>query len=141
MAQEQKSLSQKSVAVLDLIAKGNTYEQILVMRPTLTYLDIFNAAQKALNIAKEAGSDYSKRLAELRKAHPRAYGKWNDEEDAKLRRLVQSGQSLKGVMTLFQRGPGGILSRMVRIGLAKDRDAAAQMLTPDAPHRGQSGLS
>ena len=52
MAQEQKSLSQKSVAVLDLIAKGNTYEQILVMRPTLTYLDILRWTPKFGQVAK-----------------------------------------------------------------------------------------
>jgi len=52
-AQARLSLSPASVNVLRLIAEGRTYEQILALRPELTYPDIFSAAREALAAAGE----------------------------------------------------------------------------------------
>jgi hypothetical protein len=52
-SQGHPALSPTSVNVLRLIAEGRTYEQILALRPELTYPDIFGAAREALAIAGE----------------------------------------------------------------------------------------
>jgi hypothetical protein len=115
------TLSPKAVTVSELIAQGYTYEQILVVQPTLTYLNIFNAAQEALEVLHESlRNDYDKRLAQIRKAHPRAYEKWSDEEETKLIQLVQSGISVKEISSKLQRQPSAIRSRMMRLGLNQD---------------------
>jgi uncharacterized protein (DUF433 family) len=57
MARKPKTLSAQSVTVLKLIAKGRSYEQILVLQPDLTYRDIFDAAREALEVT-EVLSDY-----------------------------------------------------------------------------------
>ena len=94
MTKEPKKLSSESATVLKLIAEGRTYEQILALHPDLTYLDIFDAAREALEITEKEPSAHEERLATIRQAHPRAYEKWTDEEDARLARLVQSGHSV-----------------------------------------------
>lgn len=50
MSEERGELSSKSAAILGLIARGHSYEQILVAHPDYTYLDIFGAAQEALDL-------------------------------------------------------------------------------------------
>ena len=48
VAREQKLLSEQSAAILELIAAGHSYEQILARLPDLTYPDIFASAREAL---------------------------------------------------------------------------------------------
>ena len=50
MIEETSGLSAKSAAVLELIAQGHGYDQILAARPDCTYLDIFRAAREALGL-------------------------------------------------------------------------------------------
>lgn len=117
---DNKTLSSKSVAVLKLIADGHSYEQILAAYPTLTYLDIFGAAQEALLLSGEAISDYQQRVARIRAQHPRAYEKWSEEEDQQLRQLVQAGMKEKGIAAQLQRQPGAIRSRLEKLDLVEE---------------------
>ena len=115
---QSKQLSSKSVAVLDLIAQGHTYEKILALRSDLTYLDIFAAAREALDLAAAAGDNRNAvRLADIRKAYTRAYEKWTDEEDASLVELVQAGESIENIARALQRQPGAIRSRTMKLHL------------------------
>lgn len=118
---EQRSLSQKSTTVLEFIARGHSYEQILSADSSLTYLDIFNAAQEALDVAQGASHDYTERLADIRQAHPRAYEKWSDEEDARLAQLVHEGISVKNIADLLHRQASAIRSRITKLNLATER--------------------
>lgn len=120
MTKEHKELSSRSATVLKLMAEGRTYEQILALNPELTYLDIFNAAREALEVAGEVPSAYEERLAKIRKVHPRAYAKWTDEEDAKLAQFVQSGYSVDEIASQLQRQPGAIRSRMRKRNLVEE---------------------
>lgn len=91
-------LSSRSIAVLEMIAAGRSYEQILSAYPDLSYLDIFHAAEQALSLAIDApilpaSSKKTYTLAEKRERYPRAYLAWTDAEDDTLRRLVHSGLS------------------------------------------------
>ena len=56
-------LSEKSRAILEAIAEGHSYEQILSTRIAHTYNDIFHAAAEALDIAHQfkPGRTYEER--------------------------------------------------------------------------------
>jgi DNA-binding NarL/FixJ family response regulator len=116
MARKPKTLSAQSVTVLKLIAKGRSYEQILVLQPDLTYRDIFDAAREALEVT-EVLSDYQERMAEIRRDHPRAYEPWTHEEDATLVRLAQVGRTVDEIAAQLQRQPSAIRGRMQKRNL------------------------
>jgi len=69
---ETTELTEKSRAILEAIAKGHTYEQILVQDLAWTYHDIFQAAAEALDVAKaeRGGKSYDQRMDEIRQDHP-----------------------------------------------------------------------
>jgi hypothetical protein len=48
-------LSDQATTILELIAEGRSYDQILQRHPDLTYLDIFAAARAALKLRRTAG--------------------------------------------------------------------------------------
>ena len=103
--------------MLELIAEGHTYDQILAIQPTLTYMDIFKAAREALDIAEEATSGYTKRLAQIRRSHSRAYEKWTTEEEDRLVQLFRSNRTVEDIAPLLQLQPSAIRSLMMRLGL------------------------
>jgi hypothetical protein len=93
---EQPQMSKKSRAILEAIAKGHTYEQILVQELAWTYHDIFKAAAEALSTACnptiESGKSYD--VESIRHEHPKAYEKWDAVQDAELRQLFQAGKTV-----------------------------------------------
>lgn len=124
MSENQKGLSGKSRAILDYIARGHSYEQILDTYPDFTYVDIFGAAREALDVidsSLDQGTDKRQPdyLDEIRKAHPRAYEKWSDAEDAHLMELFQSGMNVKQIASNLQRQSSAIRSRLNKLGLIK----------------------
>lgn len=112
-------LNEKSRTILELIAEGYSYDQILQKKPNIKYLDIFQAAAEALEVVEQFkyGSSYEQRMAEIRQAHPRAYEKWSSEEDATLKRLFQSGSNAKAIADQVKRQPSAIRSRLAKFGL------------------------
>jgi hypothetical protein len=118
------SLGDKTLIVLEEIAGGYTYEQIIAKHPGLTYLDIFFAAREALNIIAAFSIKTSitgmpktdgKTLSDYRKINPRAYEKWTDEEEEALIELVQAGHGIKYAAGLLQRKPSAIQSRLEKL--------------------------
>lgn len=120
MTNSDRFLSAQSRAVLEQIAEGRTYEQILSRYPDLTYLDVFAAAREALTLAGEEREDYAARLSQIKQRHPRAYERWTDDEDAQLRREVQRGAPVAEVAERLQRQPSAIRSRMAKLGVGED---------------------
>lgn len=123
MSSHSKELSAKSRSILSLIAQGYSYQQILDIYPVFTYIDIFEAAKEALDVISSR-VDISKEnspIDEIRKKHPRAYEKWNDEEDQRLTKLFQSGAGTKEIAYILQRQPGAITSRLSKLGLIEER--------------------
>ena len=118
--QDPGTLSEKSRRVLEQVAKGRTYEQILSRDPELSYLDIFASAREALTLAGEEREDYTARLARIKQRHPRAYERWTDDEDAQLRREVQHGAPVAMIAERLQRQPSAIRSRMAKLGIDED---------------------
>src|SRR3981081_934366 len=111
---EPNELTEKSRAILEAIAKGHTYEQILVQQLAWTYHDIFQAATEALALAEFAGTrkSYDERLAEIKQAYPKAYQPWTSEEDVPLTKRFHSPASVKELAREFQRQPSAIRSRL-----------------------------
>jgi len=64
-----------------------------------------------------ARSWHDERVAELRKVHPRAYEKWSDDEDARLRRLVEDGRTTDDIAAELQRQPNAVLMRAQRLSI------------------------
>jgi len=113
---ETTGLTKKSRVILEAIADGHTYEQILANFPAWTYQDIFQAAAEALDALKAGvGKSYDERMEEIRQAHPRAYEKWDAEEDVRLGQLFSSGTPVKEIARILQRQPGAIHSRLAKL--------------------------
>ena len=111
-----QGLSKKTVAILSLIADGNSYEQIIEGHPDINYMDIFNAAQEALQL-NASQTTYHERMEKIKTQHPRAYQPWTDEEDAKLREMHEGDIPVREIAAEFQRQPGAIRSRLTKLGL------------------------
>ena len=116
MMAERKRLSEKSVAVLSLIADGHSYGQIVDGHPEITYLDIFTAAEEALRL-NESQSDYQARMARIKTRYPQAYERWTDQEDEELSRIYGQGKAIAKIAERFQRQPSAIRSRLAKLGL------------------------
>ncbi|MXX92330.1 MAG: hypothetical protein F4Y63_02605 [Chloroflexi bacterium] len=117
MNAKNKHLSVKSRKILDLISKGHSYEQILLIDDAVTYFDIFDAANEALELDGKDGNDYHDRLAEIRNRHPRAYEKWTNDEEAELDRLFTADPNIERIAERLQRQPSAIRSRLRTLGL------------------------
>jgi hypothetical protein len=123
---EPNKLSDKAPAILEAIAKGHTYEQILVQELAWTYHDIFQAAADALELAEFAGTtkNYEERMVEIKMTHPRAYPPWTPEADARLTECFHTAARLFSVGELareFQRQPGTVRSRLAKLNLASPK--------------------
>jgi hypothetical protein len=118
-------LSKQAAAILKLIADGRSYDQILSRNPALSYHDISDAAQEVLDACSVEHTSYQESLAEIRKAHPRAYKPWTDE-DADLASLIQAGHSVEVIAVRLGRQPSAIRSRIQNKGLAPDKATYSQ---------------
>jgi hypothetical protein len=120
MARRDGKLSSEAARVLRLIARGHSYEQVLTLEPTLTYRDIFGAAEEALALCSvdKKRSRISEHQRNVRHDYLRAYEIWTVREDEQLTRMVGAGQSVEAIAAQLQRQPTAITSRMVKLGLA-----------------------
>ena len=67
------------------------------------------------NEAKANQKSYS--VEEKRKEHSKAYAKWTQDEDDKLKKLFAEGRTAKELAEIFQRNRGAITSRLAKLGL------------------------
>jgi hypothetical protein len=56
-------------------------------------------------------------LEDIRQKFPRAYKKWNDVDDEKLKTLFLSGQKVDQLAIYFQRKESAIEARLDKLGL------------------------
>lgn len=115
-------LSEKSRAILEAIAKGKSYEQILVQKPAWTYKDIFAAAVEALEELTPApnrpqGKDYT--IEAIAAEHTNANRKWDDYQDWRLSKLLEEGKSVDEIAKALERRPSTIRSRIEKLKLAE----------------------
>ncbi len=68
-------------------------------------------------IEKLAGGRQEEEIKEIRKTHPRAFMKWEDDEEAKLEKLFKKGVEIEDLSKEFGRSPGSLLARLERMKL------------------------
>jgi len=56
-------------------------------------------------------------VEEIREKYPKAYAKWTEDEDSILRNEYLRGKTVEELASSFQRKPGAIRSRLLRLGL------------------------
>ena len=113
-------LSARATTVLRLISQGHSYDQILSLHPQMTYLDIFNAAQEALEMATLPGENRARRGYEVRETRPHVYESWSSAEDAELVQLLAGGESVENVAAQLGRRSDAVRARMIRLNLVED---------------------
>ncbi|HEY3285092.1 MAG TPA: hypothetical protein VGN26_22700 [Armatimonadota bacterium] len=109
-------LSDKSVTVLRLIAEGRSYSQIVDAHPSITYRDIFLAAEEALQLGK-GQPDPPSRITDIRRRHARAYEPWTKEEEHRLAEMHAAGLSVSDLARRLERQPSAIQARLLKLGL------------------------
>lgn len=62
-------------------------------------------------VEDEAKPDH---ILKVREKHPRAYERWSDEEDVRLRALYEEGRTVMEIAEILQRQPSAISSRLKR---------------------------
>ncbi len=116
-----RQLSAKSRKILEEIAAGYSYSQIVDSDHGFRYPGIFAAAAEALEICdsldRESPTDYEQRMAEIKVAHPRAYEKWTEGDDAELKQRFLNGENVRSLSERFQRQPSAIRSRLRKLGV------------------------
>lgn len=56
-------------------------------------------------------------ITEARKTHPKAFMKWEAEEEAKLEKQFKKGIDIESLSKAFSRSSGALLARLERMGL------------------------
>ncbi len=56
-------------------------------------------------------------VAGIRRSYPKAYAKWTEQENEKLRTLLREGHSIGELAQIFQRKKGAIRSRLIKFRL------------------------
>lgn len=56
-------------------------------------------------------------VTQVRRQHPKAYMKWTEEEDRRLRSEYAQGKTIIELARIFQRKPGAIRARLRKLGL------------------------
>jgi len=78
--------------------------------------------------APDAGARtfHEERVAEARKLHPRAFERWSDDEDERLRGLITDGRTLDEIIGILERQPNAVRIRTERLGLTAQLDEGPQ---------------
>lgn len=124
--------------VLDLLAEGNSLDQIVKRQPKLTMTDILAAIAFARDIVTNyvtaddeiniggfitihAKSSRVVDVTKVREEYPRAYEKWRPAEDTELTGLFHRRFGIEEMAKKLRRQPGAINARLLRLGLIKPR--------------------
>lgn len=95
------------------------HERVMIFEENfLAFANALDAAFEFLGVRSKVAREPAS-LEEIRKLYPRAYEKWTEEEDERLRGLFNQGMKLKAIARDLQRQPGAISSRLVKLGLAR----------------------
>ena len=107
------------IEAVQAFSKANPYVAALAQQP--------ETASRISDPVSRIGGEAPSHLEEARRTHPRAYEKWTDEEDERLRQAWDerdaSGDTItarvKAIAADFGRQPSAIRSRLKKLGLVK----------------------
>ncbi len=82
----------------------------------------FNKTKKVKKGSASSISEMSqeKPYAKIREIYPNAYKSWSKEQDVELKKLFEVDQSIKNLCTITGRQPGGVRSRLKKLGLIQE---------------------
>ena len=73
--------------------------------------------KKAKKVKKTAAETEADGFAEIREKHPQAYRPWTEAEEKELKKMFERGKQMKEMSEKIGRKPGGIRSRLKKLGL------------------------
>ena len=79
----------------------------------LTDEEAAESVRNTFGVGRRRGSS----LEEKRSLHPRAYAPWTPEEEQRLIEMHTAGASVDRISAAIQRQPGGVRSRLRKLGL------------------------
>ena len=74
---------------------------------------------KQQTVLSESPLSHAYSVNDIRKVYPRAYEPWTDDEESKLIMRYKEGMDITALAEEFERKPGGIRSRLKKVGLLK----------------------
>ena len=96
---------------------GESYEHNRVM-VFQEHLVVFNEGfNKAVKFMMGEGNSKAYDVEQIRREYPKAYTKWTEEEDIRLRNEYIQGKTVNELARSFQRKPSAIRSRLRKLGL------------------------
>jgi hypothetical protein len=82
------------------------------------HLKAFNEGfNKAINFMMEESKSKAYNVEQIRREYPKAYVKWIEEEDIRLRNEFARSKTIDELAEIFQRKPDAIRSRLQKLGL------------------------
>jgi hypothetical protein len=102
----------------EFMAKGEEKQKTLEKN----FIILCGGKVRGLKRKKAKGVKVSKGesvLEKIRASHPQAYRSWSAEEETKLQKLFHKGVQMKGIAETLGRKPGGIRSRLKKLGLVE----------------------
>lgn len=95
--------------------KSYEHNRVMVFQEHLAaFKEGFN---KALKSMIGEGESKAYHVEQIRRKHPKAYAKWTEEEDIRLRAEYAQGKTINELAEVFQRHPGAIRSRLQKLRL------------------------
>jgi predicted Holliday junction resolvase-like endonuclease len=108
----QAKLSQLQQSIAKAINAGRVRFEV--------FQPVIPGQENASTYSKSSGQTFSQKsynVRDIQKTHPRAYEPWNQAEDERLGQRYRQGIAINDLAREFQRKPGGILSRLKKLGL------------------------
>lgn len=84
------------------------------------FIEAFMAGfDKTIDFIRKSQKQKSHSFEKIRQQYPMAYTKWSSDDDELLRCKYELGMSVAELSHFFQRQPGAIRSRLVKLGIKK----------------------
>ena len=93
------------------------FEHSRVMVYEEHFEQFLESVTQAVQFMAREGKPYS--VERIRREHPKAYARWTEEEDHALRETYEQGRTLGELAAQLGRQPGGIQSRLRKLGLVQ----------------------
>ena len=103
-------------------AEGKPHEHNRVMVFEENIVDFIHTITEAMPFMRPDAPPG--RLSKLREKHRRAYEKWTEDEDSRLRAEFAKGTSRAELAAIFERRPSAIKSRLQKLGLLAGDEAS-----------------
>lgn len=109
-------LSEKSILIFRMMAKGMTEDQIVSFDPAISAEHVALAAREAL-VLNSAARTWRERVERIVKQHPNAYERWTRVDEEKIVEMYRLGKTLREISAQVKRPTSAIKNRLNKLGL------------------------